>query len=73
MLHTNKTYQIGDVTVTKIEEMRLNVAPPSFLYPDWEAEELDPNLHWLTPSNMDAATGNLIHVKQQARVECGYA
>ena len=48
------------MTVTKIEEMRLNVAPPSFLYPGWEPEELEPNLHWLTPSNMDAATGNLI-------------
>jgi glyoxylase-like metal-dependent hydrolase (beta-lactamase superfamily II) len=60
MPHTNKTYRIGDMTVTKIEEMRLNVAPPSFLYPGWEPEELEPNLHWLTPSNMDAATGNLI-------------
>ncbi|OZI64553.1 MBL fold metallo-hydrolase [Bordetella genomosp. 4] len=60
MPHTNKTYQIGDVTITKIEEMRLNVAQPSFLFPDWDADELDRNLHWLTPSNMDAATGNLI-------------
>jgi glyoxylase-like metal-dependent hydrolase (beta-lactamase superfamily II) len=58
--HTNKTYRIGDVTVTKIEEMRLNGAQPSFLYPAWEPSELEPNLHWLTPSNMDAATGNLI-------------
>ena len=60
MIHPNKMYRIGDVTVTKIEEMRLNVAPPSFLYPAWEPEELKPNLHWLTPSNMDASTGNLI-------------
>src|SRR4051794_14601183 len=60
MVHPNKTYRIGDVTVTKIEEMRLNVAPPSFLYPAWEPEQLEPNLHWLTPSNMDATTGNLI-------------
>lgn len=60
MIHPNRTYRIGDVTVTKIEEMRLNIATPSFLYPDWEPEELEPNLHWLTPSNMDAGTGNLI-------------
>jgi glyoxylase-like metal-dependent hydrolase (beta-lactamase superfamily II) len=60
MIHPNKTYRIGEVTITKIEEMRLNVAPPSFLFPDWEPEELEPNLHWLTPSNMDAATGNLL-------------
>lgn len=60
MIHPNKIYKIGDVTVTKIEEMRLNVAPPAFLYPNWDAAELSPNLHWLTPSNMDAGTGNLI-------------
>lgn len=60
MIHPNKPYEIGDVTVTKIEEMRLDVAPPSFLYPAYESSELEPNLHWLTPSNMDATTGNLI-------------
>jgi len=60
MFHPNRIYQIGDVTVTKIEEMRLNVAPPSFMYPNWNQEELAPNWPWLTPSNMDATTGNLI-------------
>ncbi|KML57020.1 beta-lactamase [Burkholderia cepacia] len=60
MMHTNKIYRLGDVTVTKIEEVRLNGASPSFLYPAWEPEELGRNLPWLTPSNMDATTGNLI-------------
>lgn len=60
MYHTNKIYRVGDITVTKIEEMRLNVAPPSFLYPDWNPEVLEPNLHWLTPSNLDARTGYLV-------------
>lgn len=45
MIHPNKIYKIGDVTVTKIEEIRLNVAPPAFLYPNWDAAELNPNLH----------------------------
>lgn len=60
MRHVNKTYQVGDATVTKIDEMRLNVAPPSFLYPQWDAAELEPNRHWLTPSNMEVDTGHLI-------------
>jgi glyoxylase-like metal-dependent hydrolase (beta-lactamase superfamily II) len=60
LIHPNKIYRIGDVTVTKIEEMRLNVATPSFLFPDWDPAELEPNLHWLTPANMDAGTGILI-------------
>lgn len=60
MYHTNKIYRVGDITVTKIEEMRLNVAPPSFLYPDWNPQVLEPNLHWLTPSNLDAGTGHLV-------------
>jgi glyoxylase-like metal-dependent hydrolase (beta-lactamase superfamily II) len=60
MIHPNKTYRIGDVTVTKIDELRLNVASPAYLYPAWEPHELEPNLHWLTPSHMDAATGNLV-------------
>jgi glyoxylase-like metal-dependent hydrolase (beta-lactamase superfamily II) len=60
MIHLNKTYLVGEVTVTKIEEVRLNGAAPSFMYPAWEPEELEPNLPWLTPSNMDGATGNLI-------------
>ncbi|KVM65528.1 MBL fold metallo-hydrolase [Burkholderia gladioli] len=60
MHHTNKIYRIGEVSVTKIEEMRLNVAPPSFLYPTWNPDALAPNLHWLIPSNMDAGTGNLV-------------
>lgn len=59
-MHPNKIYRVGDVTVTKIEEMRLNVAPPSFLYPDYDPGALEPSLHWLTPSNMDAETGHLI-------------
>lgn len=60
MIHPNKTYRVGDASVTKIEEVRLNGAAPSFLYPAWDPAELEPNQHWLTPSNMDAATGNLI-------------
>jgi glyoxylase-like metal-dependent hydrolase (beta-lactamase superfamily II) len=60
MIHVNKTYRVGDVAITKIDEMRLNVAPPSFLYPAWEPAELDANLPWLTPSNMEASSGNLI-------------
>ncbi|MBZ7448232.1 MBL fold metallo-hydrolase [Klebsiella michiganensis] len=60
MMHLNKTYRVGDVTVTKIEEVRLNGAAPSFLYPEWEPEELIANLPWLTPSNMDTNTGSLI-------------
>jgi glyoxylase-like metal-dependent hydrolase (beta-lactamase superfamily II) len=60
MIHPNKTYRLGDVTVTRIDEMRLSVATPAFLYPGWDPAELEPNLHWLTPRNMDEATGNLI-------------
>lgn len=60
MRHVNRIYRVGDVTITRIDEMRLNVAPPSFLYPAWEPAELEANLHWLTPGNMEPASGNLI-------------
>jgi glyoxylase-like metal-dependent hydrolase (beta-lactamase superfamily II) len=60
MPHVNKTYHVGDVTITKIDEMRLNVASPSFLYPEWDNAELALNRYWLMPNNMHAETGNLV-------------
>lgn len=60
MRHVNKVYQIGDTTITRIDEMRLTAALPSDLYPQWDSEELAPNRYWLTPRDMDATTGHLI-------------
>ncbi len=60
MPHMNKTYRIGEVTVTRIDEMRLNTSAPSFLYPDWTPAEQASNEYWLTPANMEAGSKNLV-------------
>ncbi|KEA52983.1 beta-lactamase [Mangrovibacter sp. MFB070] len=60
MTHINKTYQVGDITVTRIDEMRLNTSAVSFLYPDSTQAEAEENAWWLTPADMDATNHNLV-------------
>ena len=61
MKHVEKIYQVGDVTVTKINEQVLDVLTPEFLYIDqWEPEELERNQAWLRPGNLDEAGEHLI-------------
>ena len=64
------TYQIGDATVTRIQELTLEVASPAMLYPEWRdefpygREGLLLSIHtWVvqTPGHtilIDTATGN---------------
>lgn len=54
LVHANTVYRVGDVTVTKIDELHLDVATPNFLYPAWEPEELARNDSWLVQGNIDA-------------------
>jgi len=38
MINTQRTYQIGDVSVSRVTETLIEFAPPDRLFPDWEPE-----------------------------------
>ena len=59
-MHVNPTYQVGDATVTKITELRLDDVPPAALYPDWQDEVLQANFAWLSPANLNPANNNFL-------------
>ncbi len=48
-----KIYAVGDATVTKISEQVLDAVAPAWLYPDWDPREIEKNVDWLVPGNMD--------------------
>ncbi|HEY3425415.1 MAG TPA: MBL fold metallo-hydrolase [Negativicutes bacterium] len=50
----SKTYQVGDVNVTRIDELVLNNVTPSALFPNWDTEVLRDHQSWLSPGSMDA-------------------
>lgn len=54
------TRRIGDVTVTRIEEMLKPGFPAGHLLPDWDPEVLKEHGHWLSPNYYEAETGRFI-------------
>lgn len=48
-----KHHTIGELQVTRVEEMCHRVSPPHDWYLDYNAEELRPHLDWLTPRFYD--------------------
>lgn len=42
-------WRIGDVRVTRVEEMSRPVSRPAEWFTDYNAEELEPHVHWLSP------------------------
>ena len=55
-----RTYHVGNATITKIPELILDANTPEYLYPDWDP--LFPGEHkdWLVPENMDSTRTHLI-------------
>ena len=52
--------RIGDVTITRVEEMCGPSFSPSFLYADWTPQILEENRHWLVPDSFHEAKGLFI-------------
>lgn len=59
-MHLNPSYRIGDVTITRIDELPLNGTLPSRLYPKLDPRLIEENRDWLTPGDLDPASGHLI-------------
>jgi hypothetical protein len=54
------TYRIGDATVTRVQELTLDVASPSMLYPEWRRELLDGPEDPLFPDSWDMSRTSLL-------------
>lgn len=52
MVNSSNVYQIGDVTVTRIEELTLDHYTPALLFPDWNARVLMDHQDWLSPGSL---------------------
>ena len=46
-------WRIGDVTVTRVTELSLDMFTPQALFPDWRPELLEGHENWLSPGSMD--------------------
>jgi len=55
-----RTYQIGDVAVTRIDELTLNVFSQASLYPGSDPAALERNRAKLSAGSVEAETGNLL-------------
>jgi glyoxylase-like metal-dependent hydrolase (beta-lactamase superfamily II) len=60
MSRDSKTYRVGDVTVTRIDELTLNVFPQAMLYPGSDPTTLGRHKDKLGSGVVDAENGNLI-------------
>jgi glyoxylase-like metal-dependent hydrolase (beta-lactamase superfamily II) len=50
---------IGEIRVTRVEELAGDILPAKEWFPQFNAEELAPHLHWLEPHHYDSRTGNM--------------
>ena len=57
---SGQSWMIGDVSVTRVEEMCEPGFEPAFLYPEWDPSFLDENADWLIPNCYDVASGRFI-------------
>lgn len=49
-----KSHKVGNAIVTRVTEMNLTEVPPTFLYPEWNADVTEENARWLIPGNMSS-------------------
>lgn len=56
----NSSYQVGDVTITRVPELILSSSAPEYLFPEWDPAVLQAHEHWLIPGNMDEKREHLI-------------
>ena len=55
-----QVWQIGEVRVTRIEEMIWPAYPPAEFFPDFDVETFARHAGWLAPHHYDPATGRLL-------------
>lgn len=53
MFINSKTYQVGDIRVTRVGELVLDNFTPTSLFPDWDSKILRDHQSWLSPGSMD--------------------
>jgi glyoxylase-like metal-dependent hydrolase (beta-lactamase superfamily II) len=51
-VHSARHYQIGDATVSRVEELVLPDIPASYLFPEWDTKLMGRNVPWLGPENI---------------------
>ena len=56
----NPLYYIGDVTITRIDELVLHAATPAMLYPDADPSAWSRHMTRLSPGSVDTETGILV-------------
>lgn len=57
-----KTYQVGDVQVTRVGELILESYTPTSLFPNWDTKPLMDHQHLLSPNSMDVGFQPLMSV-----------
>jgi len=61
MKRTNNVFHVGDLTITRLDELTLTGTAPEVLFVgDWQPAALEQHRHWLSPQNFDFASGKLI-------------
>lgn len=61
MKRTNFVFHIGNLKITRLDELTLTGSTPEVLFVgDWQPEVLESHRQWLSPQNFDFASGKLI-------------
>lgn len=61
MKRTKNVFQVGDLTITRLDELTLTGSKPSVLFTGgWQPDALEQHRDWLSPQNFDFDSGNLI-------------
>jgi len=61
MKRSDKIFYVGDLKITRIDEMTLKGADPAVLFGDnWQPDALEKHRDWLTPENLDADNHTLV-------------
>ena len=55
-----QTWQVGDVKVTRVEELFGPLFDPVRFFPEYNAETIEKHRSWLFPDHMDEVSGNII-------------
>jgi glyoxylase-like metal-dependent hydrolase (beta-lactamase superfamily II) len=57
---TTRTFQVGNLTISRIPETVLTAFAPAALLPQWDAERVRDHMNWLIPGSMGEAGQHLV-------------